>query len=491
MYLLGIDIGTSSVKVSVIDAETKVKVAAAQFPEGEAPIQSPKPGWYEQHPEDWWSYTQKAIIKANATGKYNPKDIKGIGISYQMHGLVLLNRHYHVLRPSIIWCDSRAVAIGENAFEALGKDYCRTHLLNSPGNFTASKLAWVQQNEPHIYRQIHAMMLPGDYVSFCLTGQATTSVSALSEGIFWDFKNNTLCNQLFEYYKLDTHYIPAIHPVFGTHGGVSPAVADELGLKAGTPVTYKCGDQPNNAFSLNVQQPGEIAATAGTSGVLYGVTQHLSYDAESRVNSFAHVNHTAEDPRIGILLCINGTGNAYNWARRILGPQYSYNDMNFLSQSIPAGAHGLMFLPFGNGAERMLNNTMPGAQLFGIDLNVHTPAHYFRAVQEGIAYSFRYGLDIMRENGLAPTKMKAGRTNMFLSDTFCQALTHVTNLELELYDTEGSVGAAIAAGIGLGTFNAQNAFVGKQPVQTIKPGKLTQYEDFYQQWKQRLLSYLP
>lgn len=486
MLLLGIDIGTSSSKVSVIDAATRKTLISTQFPEAETPILIPRPGWAEQHPEDWWENAKQAIRKANSSGLYNSKNIGAIGISYQMHGLVLVNRYNRVLRPSIIWCDSRAVELGNDAFEKLGADYCQQHLLNSPGNFTASKLAWVKRFEPHIYQQIDKILLPGDWISLCLTGQATTSISAMSEGVFWDFKEKQLSASLFSHFGLHTNYIPTMEPVFGHHGQLSPSVADDLGLKSGISVSYKCGDQPNNALSLNVLQPGEVAATAGTSGVIYGVTDQLAFDEKSRVNSFAHVNHTNELTRIGILLCINGTGNAYNWVRRLIGNQYSYKDMNLLAQNVEPGSNGLQFIPFGNGAERMLENRIPGASLHGIDLNVHLPAHYFRAVTEGIAFSFRYGLDIMRSNGLKPTKVRVGKANLFLSDVFQFAFTNTTGLTLELYDSEGSVGAALGAGIGMGIFTLENAFEGKKPVQKVEPGIAGGYEPLYQKWLHQL-----
>ncbi|SDT19322.1 xylulokinase [Mucilaginibacter mallensis] len=484
MLLLGIDIGTSSVKVSIVDAVTQQSVASAQYPDEESPIIALKPGWAEQSPDMWWQQAQQALALCHATGTYNADDIAAIGIAYQMHGLVLVDKQQKVLRNSIIWCDSRAVEIGDKAFDVIGHDKCLSHLLNSPGNFTASKLAWVKENEPKIYAQIDKIMLPGDFITMKLTGDITTSVSALSEGIFFDFKTNQVSKDIVDYFGFDEGLFPVINPVFSPHGYLLASVAEKLKLKAGIPVSYKSGDQPNNALSLNVLNPGEVAATAGTSGVIYGVSDQLAYDKQSRVNTFAHVNYATDEKRLGVLLCINGTGSMYRWAKNSFGANPSYQQMNNEAAKAPVGSDGLRVLPFGNGAERMLNNKQVGAHLHGIDLNLHTQAHLFRAVQEGIACSFRYGLDIMRENGMNPTIIRAGKNNLFLSDLFAQTFVNVTGVPVELYKNDGSVGAALGAGIGAGIFaSPEAAFEHMHPVQLIVPTNTESIQAVYQEWK--------
>lgn len=493
MLLLGIDVGTSSIKVSVTDAQTGRCLAQGQYPDDtETAIIALQPGWAEQSPELWWQHVQKAILKANASGAYNPKDIGAIGIAYQMHGLVLTDNKQQVLRNAIIWCDSRAVAIGEKANVGIGAEKCLSHLLNSPGNFTASKLAWVKENEPEVYNRIHTVMLPGDFIAMKLTGEITTSIAALSEGVFWDFKKGGLSEDVFNYYRFDKKLIPQIRPVFSEHGKITAAIANTLSLTPGIPVTYKAGDQPNNALSLNVLEPGEVAATAGTSGVIYGVSDALTFDPQSRVNSFAHVNHTQEHIRTGVLLCINGTGILNRWIKNVFGADASYAQMNKEAAATPAGSEGLKILPFGNGAERMLTNKMIGAQFHGLDLNLHTRGHLARAAQEGIAFSFRYGLDIMRENGMSPGIIRAGKANMFLSDVFAQAFVDVTNTPVELYDCDGSVGAAVGAGIGAGIYaSGKEAFKNAKPLQLIKPSAaVAQYGQFYEEWKKVLVQQL-
>jgi len=488
MLLLGIDIGTSSIKVSVLDANTRATLATAQYPEDiETPVTALQHGWAEQSPEMWWQHVQLAIKKANASGKYNSADISAIGIAYQMHGLVVVDKSQQSLRDSIIWCDSRAVEIGEKAFQAIGEKKALAHLLNSPGNFTASKLAWVKENEPGIYNQIDKIMLPGDFIAMKLTGVVSSSISSLSEGIFWDFKNNKLSADVLQQYGIDENILPKINPVFSVHGELKKEIGQELSLKPGIPVTYKAGDQPNNALSLNVLEPGEVAATAGTSGVIYGVSDALTYDPQSRVNTFAHVNYCEDKIRTGVLLCINGTGILNRWVKNNFANTVSYAQMNAEAATVPVGSDGLQILPFGNGAERMLNNRLMGAQFEGVDFNIHSRAHIFRAVQEGIAFAFRYGLDIMRENGMNPKLIRAGNANLFMSELFTEAFVNATGVPVELYQNDGSAGAAIGAGIGSGIFSsAKEAFREVKAIKCVEPGNRDNYEKSYQQWKSLL-----
>lgn len=487
MLLLGIDIGTSSVKVSVVDSNVGKIIATASYPEWEAEIISFKQGWAEQSPDQWWEFVKQAILKCHAIGNYNSKDISAIGIAYQMHGLVVIDKQQHILRNSIIWCDSRAVEIGNNAFKSIGEATCLGSLLNSPGNFTASKLAWVKMHEPSLFEQIYKIMLPGDFIAMKMTDEVTTSISALSEGVFWDFRNNQLSTHVLEYFGFDNDLFPIIKPVFSVHGLLKEATAARLQLRSGIPISYKAGDQPNNALSLNVLEPGEVAATAGTSGVIYGVSDDLCFDTESRINTFAHVNHSTELIRTGSLLCVNGTGIFNRWIKNIAGTNYTYSTLNELAYNVPMGSEGLMTLPFGNGAERIFHNRIIGAHFHQLNLNKHTTGHLVRAVQEGIAFSLRYGLDIMRENGINPTVVRAGKTNLFLSDVFTTAFSSVNNVSVEFYEGDGSYGAAIGAGIGAGIYvNPKEVFQFRKPISMKEPSDIELYEELYQEWKQVL-----
>lgn len=485
-YLLGFDVGSSSVKASLVNADTGKCVATAFYPEKEAPIMAVKAGWAEQDPQMWWDNAKLSLKKIMADAQVKGEDIKAIGISYQMHGLVCVDKNLQALRPSIIWCDSRAVPYGEKAFRDLGAEQCLGHLLNSPGNFTAAKLAWVKENEPDIYEKIYKVMLPGDYIAMRLSGVANTTVSGLSEGMLWDFKNNRVADFLTKYYGFDESIISDIVPTFSIQSEVSAEAAAETGLKAGTPITYRAGDQPNNALSLNVFNPGEIASTAGTSGVVYGVLGNVNYDKKSRVNTFAHVNHTEEQTRLGVLLCINGTGILNAWVHRNITPEVGYAEMNDLAATVPIGSEGVTVIPFGNGAERVLENKEIGCSFNGVNFNKHSRAHLVRAAQEGIVFSFCYGMEIMQQMGMDIHKIHAGKANMFLSPLFRDTLAGVSGATIELYDTDGSVGAAKGAGIGSGIYKDNNeAFASLDKLQVIEPDEAhrAEYLAAYARWK--------
>ena len=489
-YLLGFDVGSSSVKASLVDMESGQCAASAFYPESEAPIKAVKAGWAEQNPEDWWQYLKLSLRKIMAETGATGEQVKAIGISYQMHGLVCVGKELKPLRDAIIWCDSRAVPYGERAFNELGSELCLSHLLNSPGNFTASKLAWVKENEPELFEKIHKIMLPGDFIALKLSGVCNTTASGLSEGMLWDFKENRPAKFLMDYFGFPESVLPEVVPTFSVQSQVSRVAAEELGLQEGTPICYRAGDQPNNALSLNVFNPGEIAATAGTSGVVYGVLGNVNYDPKSRVNTFAHVNHTAEANRLGVLLCINGTGILNAWMRRTVAPEgISYAEMNEMMAAVPIGSEGVSVIPFGNGAERVLENREVGASIHGINFNKHTKAHLMRAAQEGIVFSFCYGMEIMRQMGMQIQKIHAGKANMFLSDIFRQTLASTSGATIELLETDGSVGAAKGAGMGCGFYKDHDeAFASLKRLAVIEPD-LTRRDEYlaaYERWKSLL-----
>ena len=489
-YLVGLDIGSSSVKACLVDAESGATAASAFYPKTEAPIISVRTGWAEQEPQMWWENMKLALREVMTEAEAKGEEVAAIGISYQMHGLVCVDKDLNPLRPAIIWCDSRAVPYGERAFSELGEEKCLSHLLNSPGNFTAAKLAWVKENEPDLYNRIYKIMLPGDYIAMRLSGTVNTTVGGLSEGMLWDFKENTPARFLTEYYGFGESLLPDIVPTFSVQSEVSQAAAEELGLKAGIPISYRAGDQPNNAVSLNVFNPGEIASTAGTSGVVYGVLGEVNYDQRSRVNTFAHVNHQADLTRLGVLLCINGTGILNAWIRRTVAPEgISYADMNVMMEKIPVGSEGVSVIPFGNGAERVLENRETGCSIHGLNFNKHSKAHIMRAAQEGIVFSFCYGMEIMQQMGMDIHKIHAGKANMFLSPIFRDTLASVSGAAIELYETDGSVGAAKGAGMGCGLYKDNNeAFATLKKLAVIEPdeAKRSEYLAAYARWKEML-----
>ncbi|MFR9669156.1 MAG: FGGY family carbohydrate kinase [Rikenellaceae bacterium] len=483
MKTLGIDIGSSSIKVSMLDTTTGECSASVTLPSSEMKINAPQAGWAEQSPSMWWDYVSQGVKQL--TSQVDKEEIKAIGITYQMHGLVCLDKSGEPLRDSIIWCDSRAVEIGAEAFESIGAEKCLEQTLNSPGNFTASKLAWVKANQPEIFSKVDKFMLPGDYILSKLCGDKSTTYSGLSEQILWDFKENKVADFILDYYGISSESIPELSPSIGVQGSVLDSVAAELGLPEGVVVSYRAGDQPNNAFSLNVMEPGEIAATGGTSGVVYGVTDQPKADSLSRVNTFLHVNHSAEDSRYGVLLCINGTGILNAWVKRAVASEISYEQVNELCEGVPVGSDGVVMLPFGNGAERMLENRYTGAVVSGLDLNRHTNANMLRAAQEGIAFAFKYGIEIMKEVGLSPSIIRAGKANLFLSPIFRETLATLCDAKIELYNTDGALGAARGAALGVGIYaNREQAFSTLRVVGETLPNESMKQilSERYEQW---------
>lgn len=489
MYLIGYDIGSSSIKAAIIEIASGRQVAVRQEPEREMEMIARQSGWAEQDPDSWWQHVCTATAKLLQQTGINPAEVQGIGIAYQMHGLVVVDDQHRVLRPSIIWCDSRAVDIGNRAFDRIGHKRSLQHLLNSPGNFTASKLKWVQENEPELYAGIHKIMLPGDYIAMKLTGEINTTISGLSEGIFWDFKQNDVAELVLDDYGIDRSLIPDIVPTFGDQGRLSKAGATATGLQAGIPVCYRAGDQPNNALALNVLHPGEVAATGGTSGVVYGVVDQAVSDPYSRVNGFAHVNYTQEDPRIGVLLCINGAGSQYGWMRHQVAPaEVDYYAMEKEAAGVAVGSEGLHILPFGNGAERVLQNINLGAHIQGLEFNRHGRAHCYRAALEGVAFSFVYGGEILQQMGLRTDIMRVGNDNMFRSQIFSETIATLLNCEIEVLETTGAIGAARGAGYGAGVYRSLDEAMGTLTrVKAYHPlDQTASYQDAYALWRKAL-----
>jgi len=490
-YFIGIDIGSSSIKVALLEGETGNIVGFAYSPESEMEILCKAPGFAEQDPEMWWEELIHALSKLHELTKFNRNEIAAIGISYQMHGLVCLDKDLRTIRPSIIWCDSRAVEVGERAFDELGHQHCLEQYLNSPGNFTISKLKWVQLNEPEVYDRIYKIMLPGDFIALKMTGESNTTLSGLSEGIFWNYKNGAVADELFTYFGLDSGLLPRLTSTFGFQGGLTTVAAKRLGLQEGTPVSYRAGDQPNNAFSLNVLNPGEVAANAGTSGVVYGITDKIQYDWESRINPFIHVNNSDSKRRLGMLLCVNGTGILNSWLRKTIFHNTPYAEMNAEASKVPIGADGLLVYPFGNGSERLLGNKTPGASFKNLQFNLHGRGHLARGAQEGIVFALNYGIEIMKDLDIPVHTIRAGKANMFLSEVFSFSLSNASGCVIELFNTDGASGAARGAALGSGFYATfDECFKGMQPATRVEPDKATsdRIGEIYHKWKMGLQS---
>ncbi|HAD14956.1 MAG TPA: carbohydrate kinase [Saprospirales bacterium] len=489
MYLIGYDIGSSSVKAALVDASTGKTLGIEQYPEQEMPIVAPQPDWAEQHPEDWWAAVCAATRKLITQTGISSTEIEAIGIAYQMHGLVCLDKHGSVLRPSIIWCDSRAVDIGNRAFEQMGQGFCLQHYLNTPGNFTASKLKWVKEHQPEIFEQIDKVMLPGDYIAYRMTGHMNTTVTGLSEGIMWDFHLQKPARDLLHHFGIPDNYLPELVPICGVQGKLTRKAAEESGLKEGIIIGYRAGDQPNNAMALNVLKPGELAATGGTSGVVYAVSSRPVYDPQQRVNSFAHVNYTPDTPNTGVLLCINGAGSTYRWIRDLLSQndeKLPYTQLESIGGAVSPGAEGLTILPFGNGAERMLNNGNPGASIHGLNVNRHGKAHLVRAGLEGIAFAFVQGISVFEQLGIQGKIIRVGNDNLFQSRIFAQTISDIYGLQIDVYHTTGAIGAAKASGVAIGLYPDLDTALAHQlkPVHQFNPNKpAAELLDAFQRFK--------
>jgi xylulokinase len=493
-YLLGLDIGSSSIKASLLDIDSGVSVASAYSPETEMQILSPMPGYAEQDPMTWWEHVVIVSRKLANMG-FDLSEVKAIGISYQMHGLVLVDHANTILRPAIIWCDSRAVEVGVEIVRRMGPELCLSCLNNLPGNFTSSRLLWIKHHEPELYVKIHKAMLPGEFIGMMLTGEIVTTRPGLSEAMFLDFDTGEFAYRVYDDLGMGWSILPDMAPTFGFQGEVTRDAAEATGLKPCTPVTYRAGDQLNNALSLGVLEPDEAATTAGTSGVIFVVTDENPSDALSRFNVFAHVNYQPDAPRQGALLCVNGTGSMYRWlkqnvcmVRRGGGESLTYEEMNALASTVPIGSDGLVILPFGNGAERVLSNRDLGASVHNLTFNTHTIGHIIRAANEGIVFALNYGAEILRSSGIGLKVVRSGNTNMFQSGLFCEAFANTVGATLELYNTDGSQGAARGAGIGAGIYTFDNAFRGLEKVDEIHPNKALsmQYGNAYNTWLEKL-----
>ena len=490
MYYIGYDIGSSSIKIALLNAKKNKEVAVINEPKGEMKIEAIRTNWAEQSPDLWWEYLCSGTKRILFENKINSSQILGVGISYQMHGLVLLDKNKKVLRNAIIWCDSRAVEIGNKAAEEIGKKKYGQHLLNSPGNFTASKLKWVKENEPKIYEQVSFFMLPGDFIAYKLTGEILTTINGLSEGILWDYKKREIANWLLDHYHINTDLTPPIVENFQNQGNITSAASKATGLPERIPVNYRAGDQPNNALSLNVLRPGEIAATGGTSGVLFAVKDQASTKEFTKVNHFAHVNYTKENPSIGTLLCINGVGILYSWLKKMTGNK-DYNTMNLYANEVNIGSENLVVLPFGNGSERMLNNINLGAHFYNLNLNVHSEKHLYRAALEGIAFSFVYGAEIMKQDGVKTKVIRAGNDNLFQSKIFAETISNLLEQPIEIYSTTGAIGAARAASINNGINSIESLINNLNRVEYVEPKTNNDaYNAAYQNWKKTLINKL-
>ena len=314
----------------------------------------------------------------------------------------------------------------------------------------------------------------------------TTTKTGLSEGMLWDYKNNSVADFLLKYYEIDSSLIPKIVPTFGFQCKLNKKGSSECGLLEDIPIYYRAGDQPNNALSLNVLNPGEIAATAGTSGVVFAVTDNVKTNESERINNFLHVNIN-NSISLGKLLCINGAGIQYAKLKNELNIN-SYDEMNKLSSVVEVGSKQLTYLPFGNGSERMLNNINVGSKMLNFDINIHKKEHVIRATLEGIAFAFVYGMQILINDGVKPKVIRAGNDNLFKSKVFGETISTLINTDIEIYETTGAFGAARAVDLRNRDFNKfENNIIENDFLRTFSPQpNLNDYKNAYNLWVEKL-----
>ncbi|WP_339655368.1 FGGY-family carbohydrate kinase, partial [uncultured Salegentibacter sp.] len=346
---------------------------------------------------------------------------------------------------------------------------------------------------PENFKKASIMMLPGDYIAAKLSETPQISTSGLSEAALWDFSKGKLATEVLDKMGLSEDFIPEIVPSFGDQATVSSAIANELGLDPDTKINYRAGDQPNNAFSLNALKPGDIATTAGTSAVMYAVSAENTFDPESRVNTFLHVNNTEKAKHNGVLLCINGSGILYQWLRKIISvgreELIPYEKLNEEAAKVEPGSKGLRFYPFGNGVERIFSNKEVNSGIENLNYNIHQPAHLIRSACEGIVFAMNYGFEVMQSIGVEGKVVRAGKDNLFLSPVFREIFVNTTQTTLELYNTSGAEGAARGAAVGYGFYKEfDDAFTSLKCLERMEPDpKLSkQYQEIYQEWKQNI-----
>lgn len=437
MAFLGIDVGTSSVKVSIVGEDGVILASATAPASSERAINSPNPNWAEQNPEDWWEDAQQAILNLPLEARLQ---VEAIGIAYQMHGLVLVDSQFQPVRPSIIWCDGRNIQESQILAESLGLDALENRLLNKPGTLTLAKLAWVAEHEPETLAKAHTFGLPGDFIAYKLTGEWSTTKSGYSEMVGWDFGASIPFEEGFRKagWKLP---LPEARPNLEEGAPIQKVIAEKLGLPPSARVTYRAGDQPNNAFGLGVLQQGETAISAGTSGVLYGIGDS-SPGLHEGINRFLHVNS-----QIGVLMCLNGVGSALAFARRTWFQNQSYEALSELaSQANPENCP--YFFPFGNGAERILSERAFSG-FTELDFNRHNLPELARSVFEGIAFAYRLGSEKMEKAGCLSKVVNGTESGLLKSSFFAQLLANELQVELILSEGDGSTAAARGAALGI------------------------------------------
>ena len=453
MKLLGIDIGTGGTRAVLLDGDGRVvSSATAAHP----PFASPHAGWAEQNPDDWWRAVCSAVPECLARGKTAPREISGIGLTGQMHGLVLLDRGGSVLRPSILWCDQRTEAECREITEAVGTARL-IELTANPAltNFTLPKIWWVQKREPDVWARAGAILLPKDYIRLQMSGSRATDVADASGTLLFDVANRQWSPPMMELSRLDAKLLPRVFESCEITGHVSEEGARASGLCAGTPVIAGAGDQAAGAVGTGIVRAGAVSATIGTSGVVFAATAAPVRDPAGRIHTFCH----AVPQRWHVMGVTQAAGYSLRWFRDQFGAlgdpaQDAYARLMTEANTVSAGADGLLWAPYLMGERTPYLDPNARGALAGISAT-HTRAHVVRAILEGVAFSLRDTLTIFAELKIPVESIRLGgggaRGGLWRQIQADVYGTPVSALEVE----EGpAYGAALLAGVGVGNWTS-------------------------------------
>ncbi len=448
--LLGLDVGTSGARCVAIDETGRLLAEAAS----EYPLHSPRPGWSEQDPEDWWEASRTVLGRvALKVGQ----DVAGIGLTGQMHGAVFLDGADAIIRPALLWNDQRTQEQCDEITRLVGRD----ELIRIAGNpaltgFQAPKLLWLREEEPRAYARMRRLLLPKDYIRLRLTGQAATDVSDASGTLLLDLRSRSWSDEILGTLEIPRRWLPEVFEGPEASGGVLAGVAGELGLRPGIPVAAGGGDNAAGAVGSGIIAGGLASCSIGTSGVLFAHSDALRLDPSGRLHAFCH----AVPNRYHLMGVSLSAGGSLRWWRDILG-NATYEEMGLLAAQAPPGSEGLVFVPYLTGERSPHLDPLARGAFFGLSSR-HSAAHLTRAVMEGVAFSLRDSLDLMKELGEAPTQVRVTGGGA-RSDLWRQVLADVFDCRIvrTASDQGPAFGAALLASVAAGVHtNVEEACAG-------------------------------
>lgn len=448
MYWMGVDIGTGGTRALLVDAAGR-EVAAVTAPHEDMRME--RPLWAEQRPEDWAQAAVQAIRGVLAKAGASGDDVRGVGLSGQMHGLVLLDRDHAVIRPALIWCDQRSQPQVDFINAKLGKDKVLEYTANPMlTGFTLPKLLWVRDHEPRQFERVRKLLLPKDYVRFCLTNEFASEVSDASGTALFDVIRRRWSFEMMDGLGLDRRILPACHESSEISGAISTEAALLTGLKAGTPVAGGGGDQAASAVGNGIVEPGIVSCTLGTSGVVFAHMEEVAYDPHGRVHTFCH----AVRGKWHVMGVTQGAGLSLQWLRNQLAPGATYDGLTEEAATAPAGSQGLFWLPYLMGERTPHLDAQARGGWIGLTAK-HTRADLIRSVIEGVSYSQKDCLDVVEHLGVAVSSARVsggGARSLFwrqiLADVFGKRVARLETQEGSAY------GAALLAMVGTGEYHS-------------------------------------